>query len=278
MARRGAVAALVLVATWVAPPPVAHAGVQAEVADGVLTVTGGSGNDVIEVGCSGGDVVVNGSDPSTGRSACSDIARVVVRAQGGGDVVDLRSLLPADFTSLARTRVLGGSGFDTLYGSAFDDALGGGDGDDRLWASAGADELDGGGGLDDLRVETGGDVVLTDTRLETVDGTSSLAAFDQVTLTSTGRAVRFDLRGFRGRTFAYGAGGPDVLLGGPGYSGLFGGPGGDRLVGRDGDDALFGGDGADVLRGGAGNDRLDGGAGRDDCRGGPGHNVIVGCP
>lgn len=271
------VASVLCAAQWLAPPT-ARAGVSAEVVDGVLTVTGGSGNDVIAVACSGGDLVVNDRAPSTGRTACADVLRIVVRAQGGSDVVDLRAVLPADFTSLRGTRVVGASGYDTLYGSPFDDVLEGGDGNDRLHASAGADSLDGGGGSDDLRVETAGNLTLTDTTLATAEGSATIRGFEQVTASSVGRGVRFDLRGFRARTYAYGAAGADVLLGGPGVSGLFGGAGGDRLVGGDGEDYLAGGDGRDVLRGGPAGDRMDGGPGRDDCSGGPGVDLVAGCP
>lgn len=271
------VLALALAGSWIMSPP-AHAGVSAEVVDGVLTVTGGSASDVVEIGCSGGDVVVNDADPGTGRAACASIVRIVVRGMDGGDVVDLRSVTPADFTALVRTRVVGGAGYETLYGSPFDDALEGGEGNDRLWASAGADDLDAGGGSDELVVETAGDLTLTDDTLTMQEGTASLLAFEQVTIRSLGRGVRFDLRAFRGRAWAYGAGGPDVLLGGPGMNGLFGGPGGDRLIGRDGEDYLSGGDGPDILRGGGATDRMDGGPGRDDCSGGPDVDIIVGCP
>ncbi len=270
-------AVLALVGPWVWSTP-AHAGVSAEVVDGVLTVTGGSAGDVIEIGCSGGDVVVNDADPGTGRAACGSIVRIVVRGMDGSDVVDLRSVTPADFTVLARTRVVGGAGYDTLYGSPFDDVLEGGDGNDRIYASAGVDVLDAGGGGDDLRVDTAGDLTVTDGALTLGGGTASLTSFEQVTVRSLGRAVRFDLRGFRGRAYAYGADGPDVLLGGPGVSGLFGGAGGDRLIGGAGEDFLSGGDGGDVLRGGAAGDRMDGGSGRDDCSGGPGVDLIAGCP
>lgn len=278
MRRRGSLVGLLcLVATWVWSAP-AHAGVDAEVVDGVLSVAGGSGNDVIRIACSGGDVVVNGANPGTGRAACSSIVRIVVRGSDGSDVVDLREVLPEDFTSLTRTRVAGGPGYETLYGSPFDDVLEGGDGNDHLWASGGTDGLDAGGGDDELRVETDGGLTLTDGALTWQAGTSALAAFEQATIRSFGRGVRLDLRGFRGRTYAYGADGPDVLLGGPGVSGLFGGPGGDRLIGGDGGDYLFGGEGADVLRGGAGGDRMDGGRGRDDCAGGSGVDLVAGCP
>jgi Ca2+-binding RTX toxin-like protein len=277
MRSRRALAA-VLVAGLLLAPARARAGVSSEVVEDVLSVTGTDGNDVVQIACAGGDVTVNDRNPGTGRAACSDIRRIVVRALGGMDLVDLRGVLPVDFTTLAGTRAVGGGGEDTLYGSPFDDELSGSDGNDRLYASGGTDVLDGGGGSDDLRVDTAGDVVLTDTSLTALEGSARIAAFEQATLRSLGRAVRFDLRAFRGRTWAYAAGGPDVLLGGPGMSGLFGGPGGDRLIGRDGEDYLSGNDGPDVLRGGGATDRMDGGPGRDDCAGGPDNDIIVGCP
>lgn len=268
---------LALVASVLATSP-ARAGVSSEVVGGVLTVTGSDGNELIRITCSAGDVTVNDRNPGTGRAACAAVTRIVVETFGGSDIVDLRSVLPEDFPSLEGTRVAGGGGEDTLSGSPVADELSGGNGNDRVSASGGDDALDGGGGSDDLVVDTPGDVVLTDRALTTAGGTASIGSFEQVTLRSTGRAVRFDLRGFRGRTYAYGAGGADVLLGGPGVSGLFGGPGADRLIGGDGEDFLSGGDGPDTLRGGAGGDRLFGGTGRDECSGGPGNDVIGDCP
>ena len=62
------------------------------------------------------------------------------------------------------------------------------------------------------------------------------------------------------RSFQYGGGGDDVLVGGSSTDYLYGEKGNDKLFGRDGNDRLDGGFDVDDLRGGNGNDYLDTGA------------------
>ena len=62
------------------------------------------------------------------------------------------------------------------------------------------------------------------------------------------------------RSFQYGGGGDDTLVGGTSTDYLYGEKGNDKLFGKDGNDYLDGGFDVDDLRGGNGNDYLDTGA------------------
>jgi Ca2+-binding RTX toxin-like protein len=122
--------------------------------------------------------------------------------------------------------LFGGTGDDTLTGSAGADLLDGGDGDDALSGLAGGDSLSGGNGNDTL-VGKGG-----------VGGDAA--------------ANRLD-----------GGAGNDSLFGSTGDDTLLGGLGNDSLSGQGGQDSLAGGDGNDTMAGGLEFDTLDGGAGTD---------------
>ena len=85
----------------------------------------------------------------------------------------------------------------------------------------------------------------------------------------------------------FGAGGNDVLRGGPGNDILKGGRGNDLLRGGSGQDTarrepgqrtFSGALGNDVVRGGLGRDTVRGGNGNDHVWGGPGNDLVVGGP
>jgi Ca2+-binding RTX toxin-like protein len=85
-----------------------------------------------------------------------------------------------------------------------------------------------------------------------------------------------------GADFVIGAGGDDILIGGPDEGDLadvLNGNGGNDLIrGGAGNDSALGGDGADTLDGGTGSDTLIGHAGDDLITGGPGSDLIFGGP
>jgi len=128
--------------------------------------------------------------------------------------------------------IMGGSGDDTLSGSAADDIIDGGSGNDALRGLAGQDRLIGGPGFDTLdggdNTPTGGDIA---------DYSSSGAASVLVDLT---RGIAED-----------GFGGVDVLISI------------ENVIGADGNDTLTGDDGPNGLRGNGGSDVLDGRGGED---------------
>ncbi|NHZ95800.1 calcium-binding protein [Massilia sp. CCM 8734] len=92
----------------------------------------------------------------------------------------------------------------------------------------------------------------------------------------TGTAGADSIEGDTRAEHLIGMGGSDTLLGGAGSDLLDGGIGDDLLDGGDGADTLVGGDGADILTAGDGDDSLDGDAGNDDLSGGVGNDVLHG--
>lgn len=103
--------------------------------NGVLTVTGTAGNDVITVSLVNGRIVAEGQSFNA-----ASVTGVVVTAGAGDDVIHDRT---------GRGAVLyGGLGNDTIHGYAGDDKIWGGAGNDRLYGVGGNDTIWGGGGAD----------------------------------------------------------------------------------------------------------------------------------
>jgi hypothetical protein len=195
----------------------------ATLVNGVLTVTGTEGNDVIVVRQSHGMISVKGMTIDVNgvmqkAVPVSGIASVDVNALGGNDKVDIRSL------RIGAT-VDGGAGNDQLLGGFGNDTLIGGDGNDTINGGAGDDSIDGGNGND---VENGG-------------------------------AGNDTLDGGAGNDTLHGASGADLLQGGTGNDDLMGDSGNDTVDGGLGDDTCDGGSGTDEVSGGAGNDTTSGG-------------------
>lgn len=270
--RLALVVLLVVVAGLSATPADAVDSPTVDVNGGKLTVTGTDKIDFLEISCDAGNVKVTYADVDP--TPCSTIDQIVVKAQGGGDWIDLREVMPVDFTSLPSIDVNGGPGLDAYQGSPMDDVFNGAGETDRFYVSEGTDEFVGDAGLDEVHLTTAGDVTLGASTLVWDGGTVSFSSVTKVLITSEGSGVRWDARGFTGITYLTGGAGADVLLGGRGRDWLVGGPGPDRLLGKDNNDQISGEGGRDVIRGGAGNDRLFGGPKRDDCKGGPGQDYI----
>ena len=127
------------------------ANVSASVRQGVLTVTGTPGPDVINVRQNAGVVSVDG----VGAFAAATVAHIVVNAQAGNDTISLNG------TSIPAI-VFGGDGNDTLIGSTGNDWLFGENGNDRLLGNAGDDLIFGGNGNDILEGGLGNDRLLGD--------------------------------------------------------------------------------------------------------------------
>lgn len=148
------------------------------------------------------------------------VARIRVDAGDGADRVDASAL-----DNGTRAIVDGGTGNDTLIGSAFEDTLIGGSGNDTI---------DGGGGTDTTSFD---DRRRARLHVDLRAGTATAAGGERDTLAG--------IENLRGGS------GDDVLIGDGGANDLTGGGGEDELRGRGGADAL------------AGSGRLDGGAGDD---------------
>jgi Ca2+-binding RTX toxin-like protein len=269
------------------------------------TIVGGTGDDLIAGG--EGDDSLNGMEGVDTVSYSASSVPVAINlsvgsAQNTGAGVDLISNVE---------NAIGGSGSDTLTGTAAANTLTGGLGNDALTGGDGDDRLDGGDGRDRVVYASAaaGVSVNLATNTATGQGSDVLTSIENATGSPfadsiTGSAVANSIKGGAGDDTLGGAGGGDRIEGGDGSDQLGGGAGVDRLLGgrgndrgdtgggndlwkggagRDhiqggaGRDAVRGGEGADILGGGPGNDHLNGGPGHDRCAGGPGNDTEVNC-
>jgi len=162
----------------------------ADLAAGVLTVTGTAKNDSIVVSLStDGDTITVRETTQTSRFrkakttktrfAAADVTSLVINAGAGNDTVALKGTRDTPFSLAAEINgeagndrlsgadgndtISGGAGDDDLAGRTGDDMLNGDEDDDKLVAGDGADSLNGGAGDDFLRAtEEDGDVDVLD--------------------------------------------------------------------------------------------------------------------
>ena len=224
-----------------------------------------------ELPTSGDDVILGtpGNDDILGRGGNDTICGMggndIINAGGGNDWID------------------GGSGDDDIIGSGGADIIFGGVGEDFIRGGPGADEIEGEEGDDILLGQSGDDMIDGGDGVDGINGGSG----NDTIYTGAGATVSSGL-------FVSGAGGNDLIFGGPDADSLFGGPGLDTINGAAGDDeinggnardTINGGDGADTIRGqesrdtingDGGNDIIDGGLGNDTINGGPGDDEISG--
>ncbi len=217
-------------------------------ANGVVTVTGSSGNDNISIYADQGQLVVREVVKNVTWLSVSlpTVTSIVVNANAGNDWVNL------DPNSISIRAILrggagndilqGGSGADYLYGGSGNDELHGRQGDDVLHGDDGDDLLIGGDGNDIIYGGNGNDYLL----------------------------------GGNGNDWLIGEAGDDQLFGEAGNDAMFGGDGNNLLSGGDGNDSLYGGSGIDAMYGGSGDDYLRGFAGDDRMRGEGGNDTIDG--
>lgn len=121
----------------------------ASLSRGVLRVTGTNAAEAIRINQAGAKIVVQGV-LSVKTSQCRQI---VVDAQGGNDVIDLRNVN-------VRATINAGTGNDFVVGSKAADVIFGSDGDDRLFGMTGNDTLCGDNGNDFLFGMENGDALL----------------------------------------------------------------------------------------------------------------------
>ena len=204
--------------------------------DGMDTVFGGAGNDLINTGDdadeidggTGNDTIDAGIDDDTVRggagadSIFGDDGDDIINAGGssyGGNGPDATDILPGN----DRDFVDGGDGNDTITTGDDADTILGGEGDDVIDAGIDNDSISGGTGNDSLM---GGD----------------------------------------GDDTAIGALGDDTLIGGSGDDLLDGVVGDDLLSGGAGADTMLGGQGRDTFTDITAGDMVDGGSGPDGLR------------
>ena len=151
----------------------------------------------------------------------------------------------------------GGSGADSMLGSAVANLLRGNAGADSLDGGSGNDTLEGGAGNDFYIGVTGDDRIseAAGGGADTIIANSSILLPDniEVAVIAPG-AVSVSLSGGAAH---------DMIMGNELRNIISGAAGNDTLNGQGGDDEIFGGEGNDLLIAGAGARYLDGGAGDD---------------
>lgn len=243
----------------------------ASMSNGILTVIGDPGNDVIEVTrlISAGvlvEVEINGGQPQQ----FSNVTLTKVYGGDGNDQITIDGYLPTelygqngDDTINGGTtidKIYGANGSDTIYGHAGDDLLYGQNDLDYIYGGDGNDLINGGDGHDRLWGDDGNDTMYG------LDGNDTLLA-------GNGDDSVF---GHNGNDFVYGQGGVDLVYGNDGDDTVHGGAGNDKVYGQNGNDIGFGHHGDDIVNGGAGDDVLHGDVGNDNVYGLDGADTLYG--
>lgn len=249
------------------------------------TLTGNSGNNVLDGGSWETDLLIGGPGDDT-FNVDND---TVVEAEGEGiDLVVLKSsnwyVLPENVENLrnesnsgARATLygnqadnwivsravsndivygqggddtlIGGSSSNVLYGDADNDTLSGLNGNDELYGGTGDDVLDGGSGSDRLEGGGGDDVYVN------VDAADTLVELPDEGIDTVQTNISFTLEALGDFE--------NLTLKGLGAINGTGNSADNVLTGNAAANTLVGGEGADALVGAAGNDVLDGGNGDD---------------
>src|SRR5262245_13144132 len=128
--------------------------------DGLLTVEGTDGGDVISLVARGSMLTVRVNAERT-LVNLDAVDEVLVNALGGNDRVTLGKLSvnAAIDAGAGDDRVTGGRGDDVIVGGDGNDRISGSGGDDLLFGAAGSDRLFGDGGNDELDGGTGTDLL-----------------------------------------------------------------------------------------------------------------------
>jgi len=123
--------------------------IKAKFTAGVLSVTGGSGDDAIAITRdAAGQILINGGAISAqsaqeGQPTLTNANRIVVVGGNGNDTISLDNIAPPAGQALPQAlppaTLFGGNGNDTLIGGDGDDILFGGNGDDTVIGGKGTD-------------------------------------------------------------------------------------------------------------------------------------------
>lgn len=250
------------------------------VGDGVLTVTGTTGDDVIDFRLENNVLTVTENGQSQAFNA-TKIRSVVVNALEGDDrvkVTDSIVYAASDATAAPGTagsidfeihgqggndsiqggvgddQLFGESGNDTLWGGEGDDAILGGSGDDNLDGYNGDDYISGGGGLDIVTYHD----VFYDCALS-LDSVKNDASYFSY-LSHTNHLIRRLVN-------------TDNIEGD--IENVIGSSHNDVIKGNAANNYIDSGIGDDTINGGAGADTLNGNFGKDQIYGGDGDNDTV---
>lgn len=238
--------------------------VTATVNSGILTITGTTGDDTIQVRHTTNNGYRIDANAQAPIFITDPISLVLVQAGDGNDTIIINAsvAVPTFVSGDAGndTITTNGQRSDTLNGGEGNDTLNAGGGNDLLFGGNGNDLLNGGAGDDDLNGEAGNDTLNGGGGNDLLDGGQD----DDV------------LTGGAGNDEVHGGSGNDLLTGDGGDDFLFGEAGNDTITGSGGNDVFVGGDGNDSLSGGAGKDLLIGGNGADSITGDDGEDILIG--
>jgi Ca2+-binding RTX toxin-like protein len=277
--------------------------------NGAESLDGGAGNDSLDGGAND-DTLVGGAGADTlrggaGNDTADYSARTADLIIGLGTLSDDGEAGEHDNVAADIETVWGGSGNDSIRGSAAVNLLVGNAGNDNLYGLAGDDSLDGGlggdlldggAGSNDFAVNAAGDQSVDNEfytgtppsgRTFEVIGTSR---GDTIRLTQSGDRITVSVNGqlsvVRAGDFEFvsvvAMGGDDLIdlagllprISDQAQANVYAGDGNDTILGTQGPDLIFGDDGDDSIDGGAGNDYIDGGFGADLMKGGAGTDRV----
>jgi Ca2+-binding RTX toxin-like protein len=229
---------------------------------------GGGGDDVLD-GRGGSDVLIGGPSGPKGDTVDYSWETKPVTAQIGGGPTsgsadDLNPGTGTRDTIMPDVEnIIGGSGDDTLSGSAADNNIVGGPGNDTIQGDSGNDTLDGQGGNDTVLGGDGNDTVDGGPGNDVLSGGRGADTIDGGDGTDTG-----DYSTATTPVFAANDGAANDGESGEGdnvsnVEGFIGGSSNDVLVGSGVGGTLAGGPGDDTLQAGAGSGTITGGPGLD---------------
>ena len=212
----------------------------AVLSDGVLSVDGTAGDDIITVTANAGGATVAVGDLV--EEFASGVNVLNIFGHDGNDRITFTSTDIGAYVDAGagNDAITGGEGPDTLTGGAGKDLVDGGLGNDRVAGNGGHDYLIGGVGDDRLYGGNQND------HMEGGGGVDRLWGGENEDFL-VGGGSNDKLFGEGGNDILYGGSHNDLIIGGAGIDNLFGLAGNDSLNGLDGEaDLLDGGDGDDT--------------------------------
>ncbi|MEO6773821.1 MAG: C2 family cysteine protease [Kofleriaceae bacterium] len=158
---------------------------------GVLTITGGSGNDSASVSGLVHGTVTARHGSFTATFAWDQVTKIVFYGNDGDDTFTNTTSIPCEaYGGDGNDTLNGGAGADFLVGGYGQDTIHGNGGDDTLWGSGGSDWLYGGDGDDVIYGHGGNDMLYGEGGRDTLYGGSGVDTLsggaDQDTLVTIG--------------------------------------------------------------------------------------------
>jgi len=265
---------------------------------GNVTVTGGNGNNIIDLGGVDGDPLIqlgNGNNVVFGAS----IDTTIVAGNGNNTIFggNARNTIAV---GNGRNTIVGGSAQDTITAGTGNNIIYGGAGDDVIVAGSGNNTIFGGEGANVISISGGaGENIIFGHGANSLDDVTSTTV--TATLVSANSASANDVSSTifagSGRDIIFGGGGDNTISTGAGADIVFGGLGSvvrtvqgqliqasdtsgvgghNVITGGAGDKILFGGGGDNTIAGGGGNDIILAGGGTvDGAAGGTGGRFTI---